>query len=376
VTVFDRYLLGRFFQIFAIFFIAAIGLFAVVDGFTNLDAFQQASKDHGTMYLFALMAKHYFYQSALLVDLVGPTITVLAVLVVLMILIKNGELHPVLAAGVPTYRLALPLVIGVLAVNGVLIGNQEWLLPKIAPHLQGNHGDTAEDDQTVLPQYDPKWRIFVSGKTAIPGGKKITLPNFQLPAPTLANDFVSLKGKEAVFVPGLGKEPSGWLVKDVTSNVSKLGLTEQGRTVIIPQPNGTDVFVASTLTFEQLCSQASNHRLVPTRTLFQRLRQPSGSLISRNALLVHLHGRLTRPILTLIGLFLVVPLIVRKDRMSPMQQVTNIAICMGVLGGVMGLSMLGQFLGQSGILRPDQAVWSPLILGSSIAGWLTGSVRT
>jgi lipopolysaccharide export system permease protein len=376
LTTFDRYLLSRYLHIFAVFFIATIGLFAVVDGFMNLDEFHQAAQNRGTGGLFLLMAEHYLYQSALLADLAGPTIIVISAVSVLALMLKNGELHPVLAAGVPTYRVTLPLAIGVLALNGALIANQELILPRIAPKLQGRHGDSAYDAQSVQPTYDPKWWIFVSGQGVIPGEKRLTRPEFILPLGTLVTNPVTLKGENAFFLPRRGDEPGGWLLKNTVPAYDSLPLTDLGRAVLIPQPNGKDLFVSCALTFDQLSRQTSNHRLIGTVDIFRRLQQPSGSLLSRRALLVHLHGRLTRPILTLIGLYLVIPLIVRRDRMSVMQQVTNIATCMATLGIVFGLSMGSQFLGQAGLMRPDQAAWLPLILGGGLAAWLSGVVRT
>lgn len=376
MTTFDRYLLFRFTHIFAVFFAATIGLFAVVDGFTNLDSFVQATKDGGTTALLLRMGQHYLFQSAMIFNLAGPTIIVISAMCVLALMLKTGEIHPVLAAGVPTYRLTLPLAFGVLALHGLLIVNQEWILPAIAPHLQGGHGETASDMQTVQPQYDPQWRIFVSARGAVPGEKKLNRPEFLLPVGSLARDAVKLSAESAIYLPGQNQEPSGWLVKQISPPFENLPLTELGRDVVIPQRNGQDVFISCALTFDQLCRQASNHRLVSTLDLFRRLRQPSASMLSRRALLVHVHDRVTQPILTMIGLYLVIPLIIRRDKMSAMQQVTNIALCMATLGIVFGLAMGSHFVGQAGVLTPEQAVWGPLIGGGSLAAWLTGVVRT
>ncbi len=46
-TTFDRYLYSRYTYVFVVFFAASMGLFAVVDGFMNLDDFQQ--NNEGTL---------------------------------------------------------------------------------------------------------------------------------------------------------------------------------------------------------------------------------------------------------------------------------------------------------------------------------------
>lgn len=376
MTTYDRYLLVRFAHVFVVFFIASIGLYTVVDGFTNLDAFQQATQDQGTAALLARMGTHYLYQSAMIVDLAGPSIAVISVMCVLVILLRTGEVHPLLAAGVRTYRLSLPLVAGVLGVNGFLIANQELILPRIAPHLQGTHGDTASDAQLVQSQYDPLWRTFVSGEHAYPAERRITNVEFRLPAPTLASDFVTLQAENAIFMPADQGLPAGWLLEEATPAFEALPLTETGQEVVIPQPNGRDLFVASSLTFDQMSQQSGSVRLIGTPELFRRLQQPSRSLSTRRSQLVQLHVRLTRPLLNLTGVFLVVPLIVRRDRMSTMQQVTNVAICMATLGLVFGVCFCGELLGQSGLIRPEQGVWGALSFSATLAAYLSGVIRT
>ena len=37
MTTFDRYLLSRYCHVFVVFFVAAMGLYVVADGFTNLE---------------------------------------------------------------------------------------------------------------------------------------------------------------------------------------------------------------------------------------------------------------------------------------------------------------------------------------------------
>lgn len=378
MNTFDRYLLIRYLQTVAVFFCGAAGLFVVVDGFVNLDSFQYAvdRQNGGTLMLFTLIIDHYFFQSLMILNLAGPAIVVISAIAALASFLKNGEFHPMLAAGVPTYRATLALLVGMCVVNGLLIANQELVLPNVAAKLQRTHGQAANTVQKVDPQFDPKWKMFVSGEGVYPEEKRLHLPQFRLP-PTLSPNQDTLSAEDALYLAPTSEEPQGgWLLKNVSTDLSKLSLSEAGQEVIIPQPNQRDVFVSCHLTFSQMSRKTSNYSLMGTSTLFQRLQEPYGSVLSRRSMLTHLHSRLTRPLLTLVGLYIVIPLIIRRDRMSNMQQVTNIAVCMLVLGVVYGLAMGSGFLGQSGILRADQAAWAPLLFGSTFASWLSGVVRT
>lgn len=348
-----------------------------MDGFVNLDSFQYSvdNKGGGMLLLFQLMIDHYFFQSLMIINLAGPAIVVISAIVALASFLKNGEFHPVLAAGVPTYRATIPLLIGMCLVNMMLVLNQELVLPRIAPKLQRNHGQTGVDAQQVDPQFDPKWKIFVSGAGVYPAEKRLHRPQFRLP-PALSPNQDTLSAVDAIYLPPTTDEQGGWHLKNISPPFAELSLSDAGRDVIIPQPNGTDVFVECHLTFSQMSRKTSNYSLMGAHKLFQRLQEPYGSVLSRRSMLMHLHSRITQPLLTLVGLYIVIPLIIRRDRMSNMQQVTNIALCMLVLGIVYGLSMGSSFLGQSGLIRAEQAAWAPLVFGGTFASWLSGVVRT
>lgn len=378
MTTFDRYLLARYFHVVFVFCVATIGLFVVVDGFTNLDAFQ-AMVDKGgggTIDLFLRIGQYYLFQSTLILDTAGPSILVISAMSALALMLRHGEIHPVLAAGVPTYRATVVLALAVLVGNLVLVANQEFVLPVIAPHLQGRHGELSDDTQKAEPQYDFRTKIFFSGTGIVPAEKRLNEPELLLPVPLMATAFSSVKGKAGYYLKAGKEGPGGWLIQEISPSYGELPLTEVGRRTLIPQPNGKDVFVTMGLSFDQMNEIASNPRLVSTLGLIRKLQEPSSTAVSRRRLEVKLHERLTRPLLSLVGLYLIIPLIVRRERMSVMQQVTNIATCVATLGIVFGLVMGAQMLGEEGILRPEQSIWGPLVCAGGLAGWLSGAVRT
>ena len=100
-----------------ILFVSMFGLFVVIDGFSNVDEFQEHSKT--TLDLLGRMASYYGYQSTLFLDMCGPILTVIDAMIVFALLLRNSELHPVLAAGVPTWRLLVPVIISTAFINGV-----------------------------------------------------------------------------------------------------------------------------------------------------------------------------------------------------------------------------------------------------------------
>ncbi len=372
MTTFDRYLLSRFFHVFAVFFVAAMGLYVVADGFTNLDGFQHAAGEGGAPALLSIMGRHYLYHSSLLFELSGPTLAVMSTMCALALMLKHGELHPLLAAGVPTYRIAAPLVMGVLAVNALLSANQEWIIPRIAQHLQGTHGDSIGDAQAFEPTYDTQLNVFISGKELVPQTRTINRAEFLLPD-TLLHEATMIRADEAVFLRTQKERQPGWLLKNAQPRIEQLRVTELGSQVVLPGENPADVFVQSELTFDQLANRGTGFRYLSTSDLVWRIRHPSAGLATRRAQILHLHERLTRPIITLIGLFLVIPLTIRRERLS---LVTNVAVCMTVVGCVYALSQGMLLFGNTGLVAPALCAWLPLIGGGTLSAWLSPLART
>lgn len=371
-TTFDRYLYSRYTYVFVVFFAASMGLFAVVDGFMNLDDFQQ--NNEGTLSMLVRMGVHYLYQSSLVFDLVGPSLSVISVMVVLALLLKYNEFYPVLSTGVPTYRLARPLILGVATVAGLLTINQELVIPRISHQLQSAHGSSASDSRFFDPQYDTKTWIFVSGQNLVPDQRAILNPVFVLPAPNIVRDYEpELRGETAVYFPAKGKRPAVWLLKNATQPLDLAKLTPAGRQVIVPHKNGKDIFLAIGLTFDQLQNRATGYRYLSTWDLVRRIQYPTAHASSTRAQIMHLHSRVTRPVVSLMSVFLVIPLILRKEKDN---LVANILTCTLTLALVLGLGYGMEFLGQTSLVRPEVAAWSPILFGGTLSAWLSGVVRT
>ncbi|AMV21856.1 LptF/LptG family permease [Planctomyces sp. SH-PL14] len=371
LTTFDRYLLFRYLYVVVGMFLAAWGLYVIVDGFTNIDM-RGASERAGPLGLLTQLGMYYLYQSTMIFDLVGPTIGVMSIMIVLALMLRQGEVHPVLAAGVPTYRLMWPFFVGIMLVNLLLIGNQEYLIPRIADRLQGPRGEVQSAGRAVEPQYDTQTWIFFSGRQLFLGERTIKEAEFRLPS-TLTTMQRPLRAKEAVNLPASGDRPACWLLRDVSPKPNEIDLTEEGREIVIPRKNGTDLFLVCDMTVEQLYKQNTAFKYLSTIDLLRRVQRPSGQTASIRGQIVQVHSRLTRPVLMVLGLFLVFPLIIRRERDS---LIGNISVTMATLGCVFGLWQGGQFLGQSAVMPAELAAWSPLIFGGSLSAWLSGVMRT
>ncbi|MCA9074954.1 MAG: LptF/LptG family permease [Planctomycetaceae bacterium] len=370
---FDRYLLNRFLFMFAGFFAASMGLYAVVDGFTNLDAFQSATHGESTSAMLTFMGRNYLYRTSWVFDLIGPTLITTSAVAVLALLIRHGELNPLLAAGVPTYRLARPLLIGVVLIHAALLANKEIILPKIAVHLTGTHGEDANDAQQVETQVDRQTGMVISGVELIPATRTLLGAEFRMGGSKLVREFVTLKAETAVFLDANGDEPSGWHLVNMSPQFDRLDLTDLGRERIVPQENGTDVFVVTEVSYDQLHNRGTNYKFLSTPDLMRRVRRPTSGVSMQRAQVMHLHERFTRPLVNMMAIYLAIPLLVRRESRS---LVTDIAVCMGVLGVLLGVIESCMYLGKGGLVSPEAAIWAPLMVGGVLAAWISPRVQT
>ena len=59
-----------------------------------------------------------------------------------------------------------------------------------------------------------------------------------------------------------------------------------------------------------------------------------------------------------------------------MSLLTNLAMCSGVMGAIMGVNQLSLYMGKANLIQPELAVWAPIIIWGTAAAWFAGLVRT
>lgn len=373
MTTFDRYLLGRYWHVFGVGFLATVGLFVVFDGFTNIDAFQDRSGGASTLGVLGRMGQFYGYQSLMMFELVGPILTVISTMVVFALLHKNRELNPMLSAGVPTFRLVIPMLIGTLMVNGLLMLNQELLLPAVSDELLKPIGSASQDVQRVSMRRDFSSNIEISGEGLLLAERKLVRPEFQLPAPEISAEVRALRGDYAVYHRRTKHRPAGWRLTNSAPTLSELRLTDAGRKVVLPLENPDDVFVVTDISSDQLSGSAVSYRYQSTWELVERLRSPTFSALNSRSQVLHLHERMTRPLSNLLAVCLAVPLVLRRESFSI---ITNLAVCVGVMLCLLALAQACNYFGRINWIPLDLAAWLPIIISGGLLAWFSDRVQT
>lgn len=372
MMIFDRYLLRRYWHVFVISFLALYGLYFVIDVFTNVNDF--LDQPGGTVAMLKEMGQYYSYRACYFFGLIGGTLEVISAMVALALVQKYGELNPVLSAGISTFRLMRPLLVGAALVNGLIFLNQELIIPRIAIELQMNAGSRTDVTTDVEPVMDFATDMMITGKRLNLSLQSIEEAEFVLKPPRVADKLTTITAREARQVTATPKRRGGWLLKGVGQQFNSLQLTEAGKKIVRQlKNNGDELFISTDVGFDRLYNREKHFEYLSTWELMRRIRNPSFSHRSIRSQSLYLHTRFTKPLMNLIVVAVGVPFVVRRESPALLR---NLSICGGVMGAMMGVNELFQYLGKVGLLTPELAVWAPIVIWGTAAAWFTGLVRT
>jgi len=371
MTLFDRYLMFRYWHTFIITFVAMFGLYVVIDAFSNFDEFTKLDRSVGMLLLH--IGRYYLYQAFVFFNTVGGLISTLAAVLVLALVQRHGELNPILSAGVPTYRLAWPLIFGALVLNGLLIANQELLIPSISTELQSKHGQDATSSDRIKPTYDHSTHILIASGRIFLQTRTLEDGEFVLPVPKIAKQITNIRAQEATYHEKRVEGRSGWLLKGATPRFDEISLTPIGRQTIYPGEQDDEIFVATDINFEQLISRNKVYAYLSTVELLDRVKNPAYGIIAARAQSLHLHTRFTKPLMNVLLVLMVIPFVVRRESRG---LVVNLALCVGAILVVLAAGQAFEYLATANLVRLDLAAWAPVILCGTSCAWFAAMVRT
>lgn len=369
VTIYDRYLLRSFFWILLVTFVSTFGLFVIIDLMDNFDDFVTNTKEAGKSGLAWSIAFYYGNFAFFFFDAAGRSLCIVSAMTLLILMDRGGELKPLLAAGIPTYRIAAPVVAGAILVNLLHVANREIVIPKIAHHKFDGRGKSEGTPHAVEAAYDHSTQILFDGDQVNLGGHRITLPQILLPAPSLVHELTTIDGPEAIYFADKG----GWVVKDADPPYSSMLLTPDGRELVKPIKDSPDVFISGSITPADLYRGTENATMLATPDLIRRIKNPSHSWILARQLVLHFHERMIASAVNVVCVLLVIPLMIRRHSRG---MVSNAALCIVVMGGLFGVHHAFSFLGHYNIVSPALSAWGPFIASGTMFAWISDIVQT
>jgi lipopolysaccharide export system permease protein len=212
LTLIDRVLIRAYIKAYIVCLISLLGLYIVVDLFTNLDEF--TSRHHGLLPVLKHIGTYYGYQSSLIFDRLCEAIVLLAAMFTIAWMQRNNEMLPLLSAGVSTRRVVQPVLLCACFMLSLKAVNEEVVIPRISGHLTNQKEDPyGEAPLQVQALYEPNG-IHIHGKLAVRREQMVQDFFVTIPEGVLHN-MVHLSAKEARYISGEGPRAGGWLLTGV-----------------------------------------------------------------------------------------------------------------------------------------------------------------
>ncbi len=302
----DKYIAKNFLVGYGIAFAVLVGLRVMIDLFMNIDEFAEHHSDIGFYRVSKNIISYYLMHSSLYFRDFAGMITVVAAVFSLGRLVRCGELIAVMASGVSLKRLMVPIVVLSLVFTGVLIIDQEMIIPTLAPRLVRSH-----DDLPGQITYDVDFIIDSKGSVLCAQGfsdkdNRISYPTiFTRARKQNSIDWVVtgvIDAKSAVY----NKDTKRWELEEgiyAEKNISKVPVPIQYWDTDV-EPD--DIPIRQRASNITLLSFADISALASTGTNLRDVKQ----LYSQK------HFRITDPIINLVMLMISLPLLICRDPRS------------------------------------------------------------
>jgi lipopolysaccharide export system permease protein len=364
----DRVLILNYLKSYLVCLTSLLGLYIIVDLFTNLDDF--ATHHHGLQAMVTAIANYYGYRATQIFDRLCEPIVLLAAMFTVAWMQRNNELLPLLSAGVSTRRAVRPVLLSACLMLSLGVLNQELVIPRIADRLMSDRGDPDGDKEIHVIQggFEPNG-IHIEGASAVRKQKLVREFDCFIPDTVAGGNPVNLHAKTAIYKPRVrGKRSGGWLLTE--THPLQLENVAQPQVLELINP-GKYFLYTQEVDFDTITRDHKWYQFASTLRLRDELNKPDSPRLAAMAVLFHM--RLTRPVLGLILVFLGLSVILRDQNRNVF---ISAGMCLGLCGFFFVACFACQQLGNNDILAPALAAWLPVLLFGPLAFVLFDAIHT
>ena len=402
MRILDRYVLKSFLKNYVISLAVLVGMYIALDMVFNFgDLVDVRSTTEGTMSTSTVeviggiardISDYYFYQFFLIFEHMSGIIPVVAAAFTLLRLSRFNELTAVLAAGVPLLRVAAPIILAGIAVNVLMVADQELLIPQWIPKLTRSHGEMHQKEAGTF-----EIKAMQASDMSLLYCARYTPPREGQPATMDYPDVV--ERQERTIEPVGGKpartviEPTAHTLADKAvwnARTARWDLTTDGKpgglrvTGVGPDdlPGKPEPVASykSNITPEEVALYRSGDwvELLSTGRINQLIDRP-GNYGQANLLRVK-HWRFVQPFMNVVLLLLAIPCVLTRE---PGKLKTAATRCLILTGLGMGSMFLSHQLAGSPPSGTDWAMtwpalmaWMPVLIFGPLAVFLLDRVKT
>ncbi|MBN1126321.1 MAG: LptF/LptG family permease [Sedimentisphaerales bacterium] len=347
----DRYVAKNFIVGYIITTLVLIGLCTLVDLFVNLDEFAEHSQ-LGAKSVLLNIADYYMAQSTLWFRDLAGLITVVAAVFSLARMTYSNELIAIMASGVSLKRVITPIVLLSLVSMGLLIADQELVIPRLAHQLIRSHdyNPAGEEVRNVWFMTDENHSLICTQRF---DGNTMYQPTFILRKPIPESPGIYevvdiIQADEAAFDP----ERAGWSLKGGQYWIALENL---------------DFYVTDLKPEQVPLKQQEGYKSLLSYSQLIALEKQEQRIKDRAELYLYKHARITDPIISVIMLMLALPVLVVRD---PKTMKSAIMKCFGLVTLCFMVAFLCKMFATEEFfhrVRPELWTWAPIIIFFPIA---------
>jgi lipopolysaccharide export LptBFGC system permease protein LptF len=381
MRILDRYVILSFLRNYLISFFVLVGMYVVLDMMFNIDEFAEvrekaATADAGSIaaaFTFVrYVADFYFFQIPMYFIHLSGIIPLVAAAFTLMRMIRFNELSAILSAGVPLLRIAMPIVVVALILQGLLWVDQELLIPNIIHKVVRDHDDVVDYDTASFPiqamRDDQRNAKLFAGRY---------YPNARPPRMEVVDiieqdaslrPVAHIRAREARW----DESTQSWILDKGLRNPNVAPDVVERR-----DPYRVESYQGGiTPTEIQLYQSGGYVDLLSTRNINELLKRPLS--YGRADLLRVKHTRIAQMIINMILLLLAIAAVLTRE---PRQLKTAATRCVLLCGACLTVAFLGHELAghpPAGLSRhwPALMAWLPIFTFGPLSIWLLDRVKT
>lgn len=366
LTILDRHLIYNYLKGYLVCLVSLLGLFVIVDLFTNLDNF--AENKNGLWPIIENILLYYSFKIPVIFDRTSEAIILMAAMFTIAWLQRNNEVLPLLSAGVSVRRVVRPVLFAAALMVLVAILNQELVLPRLDWYLTERRTDTAGTTEIPVQGGYESNGIHLSGRVAVK--KDMVVYDFVAVFPARAgwDSLTTLQAKDARYHPAGSERGPGWLLTNTTPPELPQGARSDVLECITP---GTYFLKTKDIDFDTFIRPKNWYVYYPTFSLLREMAKTHSTQIAGVA--VVFHQRLTRPILGMLLVFMGLSIILRDQNRNIF---ISVGLCLVLCALFFTAGFACKHLGDNGFLSPALAAWAPVVTFGPLSFVMFDAVHT
>ncbi|WKZ19096.1 MAG: LptF/LptG family permease [Candidatus Jettenia sp. CY-1] len=341
----DNYILRAFIPTFFLCLIIISGIYVIIDILQKLGDFLDMGGE-----AFMTGIRYYIYLFPVIIFQFFPAITLIAVSIVLVRMVKNREILAMQVAGISLYRILLPIFVVTVFLSFASFGDQEWIIPRFAERL--------EELQQASFSNNIQRNLLLDDNE---NNTLIRIWKYNNKTQHMESVFILARYENRKKKFTINAEEGTWLGNNtwLLTKVVKHVYDEHGKW-IAPVQKIDSLEFESTITPGEL----GKIKLDPSLLNFEQLKnlcknEPDNP---RNSVLFH--SRIAYTLTHFVLLLLGIPLVVGFERLSR-NLFLRVGLCVLICGIFYALLFICSNLGNTGMLHPILAAWLPIIIFGS-----------